>query len=90
MTVTFKTKSDYIDAIQYTGDNDAEVIALTEARYFDDAANWYDGTWNSGEKVLWFGSSWNVLEVGSWIILKDNEIYSIMSNDQFALRYEPV
>jgi hypothetical protein len=90
----FRQRLDRVEAVQWTGDNEDEVIALAGPGNFnaldeDDRANCDNPDWTAqlheGEHSTWAG-----VYTGTWIVRDSKGRLSAYSPEAFSDMYEPV
>ena len=88
---THRTKVSYIDAIQYTTENDADVAAFIddEVMFISASVIYPHQPWAVDRKVLWINNnSWQMLEKFDWIIKQTNGTFIIAEPNYFGTMYE--
>lgn len=86
----YKKKPVVVEAVQFTGDNWAEIHAFTGHREPRDGLV-MDVFAPNGKPVLWVeaNQAWLVIEVGEWVI-KDTLGFCPCAEDVFVATYEEV
>jgi hypothetical protein len=89
----FRSKPVEIEAIQFTGDNEAEVIDFTDGHFHvlaDDDRENCDDPEATAEVFDDLHSTWVLVYTGNWIIRGTKREYYPCNEEVFAQKYEEV
>jgi len=99
---THETKPEFIDAVQFDGNNGLDIQAIAGTHAVDGAGHytvpnfdyadywWPDRTDKDYVGVLWTGSGWVGVKVGYWLLKKADGTLNALPDDEFNSCYQAV
>lgn len=88
---THKTKSCFIDAVQYHAEDAQDLINFCGGGMVQDASLLFpDEDWTPGFKVVRVGGTWLTIGEGQWLIKVDGVLDRIINDEEFQETYENV